>query len=215
MKKVTKTLWWVYWFIDCDTISLLFYAGFLDFGAYKNKDNEVLIIRMAIKIFFFWRSSYRWGQDSRAGPEDCWWSCCWWCSRPWTPPRWPHRPCSCPCRRTPEPSSHFKFSDHVFCIKPDEVLHGSVMKMKISTSSIFCILILGWPWLPAVSPTKSKMESVTFQEYRLQRHQGLRVYNNINISRWQYHYSTSLADLYVPSSFHLYWCSRHDWHHRS
>ena len=35
--------------------------------------------------------------------------------------------------------------------------------IKIGTSSIFCILTLGSPWLPAVSPTKSRIESVTFQ----------------------------------------------------
>ena len=35
------------------TLSVCFFsAGFLVFGAYTNKDNEVLIIRMAIKIFF-------------------------------------------------------------------------------------------------------------------------------------------------------------------
>ena len=37
------------------------------------------------------------------------------------------------------------------------------MVIKIGTSSIFCILTLGSPWLPAVSPTKSRIESVTFQ----------------------------------------------------
>ena len=38
----------------------------------------------------------------------------------------------------------------------------TTLKMiAILTSSIFCILILGPPWLPAVSPTKSRMESVT------------------------------------------------------
>ena len=37
------------------------------------------------------------------------------------------------------------------------------MVIKIGTSSIFCILTLGNPWLPAVSPTKSRIESVTFQ----------------------------------------------------
>ena len=40
-------------------------------------------------------------------------------------------------------------------------LTTTLKMIAILTSSIFCILILGPPWLPAVSPTKSRMESVT------------------------------------------------------
>ena len=47
------------------------------------------------------------------------------------------------------------------------MIKNTDMMIKIDTSSIFCILTLGIPWLPAVSPTRSRIESVTFKNINM------------------------------------------------
>ena len=77
------------------------------------------------------------------------------------------------------------------------------MMTKMLTSSIFCIFILGSPWLPAVSPTKSRIESVTLQIKNDRRSSGGTLWQNqlasLSISQRQSAYQSASNNGCQPS----------------